>query len=199
MVLVTILRAAYSMANERGVMPAWLICDEIVSKMGEELLSQAISVMHEQLEKKRISLEGHLPTFNELEGEKEKDLFLISQLVKEHANIEKQFTSYLKEAKTNKEAVSRIDELQKFLLELRQILLLFSYSKACESWLIDVEKEMKEKSPEQLLAKSMTFEMRLRSEILEHALRSKDFVKNKVFSEQEMKIMESALNAAKGS
>ena len=186
------------MENQLGAMPAWLVCDEIISKMGEELLSQAISVMHEQLEKKRISLKGHLPTFSEGESEKEKDMFLISQLVKEHGNIEKQFTSYIKEAKTNKDAVSRIDELQKFLLELRQILLLFNYSKACESWLIDVEQGMKEENPELLLAKSMKPDAQLRSEILEHVLRNKEFIKNKVFSEQELKIMENALNSVRG-
>ncbi len=177
--------------------PAWMACDEIVSKSRDELLSQAISVMREQIEKKRISLEGHLPTLTEGEGEKEKDMFLLLQLVKEHENIEIQFASYIREAQMSKQELSRVDELEKFLLSLRQIMMLYNYSRACESWLIDVEKELRERRSEIILARTALHDPQIRREILEHLLADKTLMKDNVFSSAEREIMSNALKTIK--
>ncbi|MDE1855149.1 MAG: hypothetical protein KGH57_02405 [Candidatus Micrarchaeota archaeon] len=177
--------------------PAWMVCDAIISKMRDELLSQAVSVMRDQLDRKRISLEGQLPAMSEEGGEKEKDAFLLSQIVKEHENIERRFSEYIDQAHVGKDSLQRIDELQKFLLELRQIVMLNDYSKACESWMADAEKELKEEAPDVLLAKTIKKDTRLRGEILKHVLKDKSIIEGGVFSDDERSIMENALSVSR--
>ncbi len=184
------------MAEQNGTMPAWLVCDGIIAKARDELLSQAISVMHEQLDKKRISLEGELTVVDEANSEREKDRFLLSQLVKEHANIEKKFSSYLEEAKISKQDANRMQELERFLLELRQIMLLSDYAKACESWLVEVEKALSEKAPERILASTIKKEPQQRREILEYLLKNKALAKDRIFTEEDKEIINKALNIA---
>lgn len=174
-------------------MPAWMVCDGIISKMRDELLSQAVSVMHEQLEKKRISLEGRLPTFDESSSGQERDAFLLSQIVKEHKNIEKQFGEYIEHAKVGRENLARIEELQRFLLELRQIVMLSDYSKVCESWMADAERELKESSAARILARTMAKDLEKRRAVLDFTLRDKRLASEKVFSEEERKAMQEAL------
>lgn len=182
---------------EEDGQPAWMTCDAIISKMRDELLSQAVSVMHEQLEKKRISLEGQLPSMSEEGGEKEKDAFLLSQIVKEHENIERQFGEYIEQARVGKDTLERVDELQRFLLELRQIVMLSDYSKECEGWLAEAEKELKEEDPAKIMAKTMKKEGK-RQELLDYVMKSKKFMKDGVFSEAERKIMDEALKITSG-
>lgn len=171
-----------------------MACDAIISKMRDELLSQAVSVMHEQLEKKRISLEGTLPAMSEEGGEKERDAFLLSQLVKEHENIEKQFGEYIEQAKAGKDSLHSIDELQRFLLELRQIVVLSDYSRTCESWMADAEKELKESNAVKILSKTLAKEGK-RRDALGFVLKDKEIAKEGVFSEGERRIMQDALSA----
>ncbi len=178
-------------------MPAWMVCDGIISKMRDELLSQAVSVMHEQLEKKRISLEGQLPTLDEGASGQERDAFLLSQIIKEHKNIERQFGEYIEHAKVGHEDLARIEELQRFLLELRQIVMLSDYSKECEGWLAEAEKELKEEDPAKIMAKTMKKEGK-RQELLDYVMKSKKFMKDGVFSEAERKIMDEALKITSG-
>lgn len=180
------------MEDDEGA-PAWMVCDAIVSKLRDETLSQAVSVMHEQLEKKRLSLEGQLPTLNEGEGEHDRDAFLLKQILNEHANIERQFMQYMQQAKLDKDSLSRVDELQKFLLELRQIVLLSEYSKECESWMADVEKELKDDNPARILAKTLEKDSGRRREVLDYALKNKKFASDGIFSAAERKIMEDAI------
>ncbi|MDE1874230.1 MAG: hypothetical protein KGI04_03890 [Candidatus Micrarchaeota archaeon] len=181
---------------EEDGQPAWMTCDAIISKMRDELLSQAVSVMHEQLEKKRISLEGQLPSMSEEGGEKEKDAFLLSQIVKEHENIERQFGEYIEQARVGKDTLERVDELQRFLLELRQIVMLSDYSKACESWMADAEKELKEGDPARILRKTLEMGAGKRREALDFVLKSKRIAGDGVFSESERRIMSDALSSA---
>ena len=177
-------------------LPAWMVCDAIISKMRDELLSRAVSVMHEQISKKRISLEGHMPAMSEEGGEKEKDAFLLSQIVKEHENIERQFGEHLESASLGSADVARIDELQKFLLELRQIVMLDDYSKACEAWMADAEKELRESDAARVLAKTMAKEPGKRREVLDFVLKDRKLARDGVFSESERRIMGDALKQA---
>lgn len=178
-------------------MPAWLVCDGIISKARDELLSQAVSVMHEQIEKKRISLEGHLPALKEGASESERDAFLLSQIVKEHENMEKRFRSYMEDARMGEDANSRGAELERFLLELKHMVLLHDYAKACESWLVEIEKELRETAPASILVKTMSREL-IRGGVLDYLLKNKAFAKERLFSEEEKKIMEDALHRARG-
>jgi hypothetical protein len=179
-------------------LPAWMVCDAIISKMRDELLSRAVALMHEQLDKKRISLEGHLPTMSEESSEKEKDAFLLSQLVKEHTNIERQFGEYIERANIGRDGAQRIDELQRFLLELRQIVMLKDYSRECEFWLAEVEKRLKERDAARILANTMASERGKRREVLEFVLKDREIAKDGVFSEDEKRVMEEALALSGG-
>ncbi|MCL5239663.1 MAG: hypothetical protein M1286_04325 [Candidatus Marsarchaeota archaeon] len=175
--------------------PAWMVCDELISKMRDELLSQAVSAMHEQIEKKHLALEGNVVTTSEEGGEKERDAFLLGQIAKEHNNIERQFAMYMEHASIDKEAMAHAEELQKFLLELRQIVMLSDYAKECEGWLSDAEKELRGSDPAAILAKTMKAGER-RREVLDYALKSRKFSNDGVFSVSEKRLMQDALERA---
>ncbi len=172
--------------------PAWMVCDELISKMRDEILSQAVSAMREQLEKKHIALEGQLPSASEEGSEKERDAFLLEQIVKQHENMERQFGEYLEVAGLDKTAMARAEGLRRFLLELRQIVLLDGYAKECERWLADAEKELKGRDAAEIMAKTIKKDEK-RREVLDYALKNKQFVRENVFSEGEKHIMEDAL------
>lgn len=167
-----------------GDEPAWMVCDAIIAKAREDFLSQAISLMHEQVEKKNISLQGALPVMEEGHAEHEKDLFLLTQLMKEHANIEKQFASQVDASKVDGKALERAEELQKFLLSLRQIALFYKYGKVCEVWLVEVETELKERSPEEILARTAMHSPNERREVLNYLSKRRE-----LFSAEEMRII----------
>lgn len=173
-----------------------MTCDAIISKMRDELLSRAISVMHEQIEKKRISLEGNVPAMSGEASEKEKDAFLLAQIVKEHENMERQFGQYIEQAKIGQDSLQRIDELQRFLLELRQIVMLNDYSKTCESWMADAEKELKEQDAVRILSKTLAKGDGKRKDVLAFVIRDKGIEKDGIFSNEEREIMSAALSAS---
>ncbi len=187
------------MQGNEDEMPAWLVCDGILSKARDELLSAAIHAMHEQVEKKRLALEGHPISSNESTSEQERDLYFLRQLVDERERMEKQFAEYIETARIGEKDMARIDELQKFLLALKQITLLYRYSGVCSAWLVDAEKGLSAAEPATLLADTAALDAPERVDALSYLMKSSELAKDNVFSERERKIMNKALKLASGS
>lgn len=182
--------------KSEGVMPAWLVCDGILSKARDELISAAIRTMHEQVEKKRLSLEGQPLSANESTSEQEKDRFFLEQLMHERENMERTFEEQIENASIGEKDRARIDEMQKFLLAIKQIAVLYRFSSVCGDWLVDAEKELREAEPDRLLARTAAKGAPERTEALSYLIKSKELSSERVFTDQERKIMERALEIA---
>lgn len=187
------------MQTENDTMPAWLVCDGILSKARDELLSQAIRTVHEQIKKKRLSLEGEPVSVNEATSQQEKDMYFLGQLVQERERMEKQFAEYIEAASIGEKDRARIDELQQFLLALKQIALLYRYSDVCGAWLMDAEKELREPESAMLLASTASRGISERKEVLAYLATSKELENEGVFTDQEKSIIKRALELIEAS
>ena len=187
------------MQTENDTMPAWLVCDGILSKARDELLSQAIRTMREQVEKKRLSLEGEPVSVNEAASQQEKDMYFLEQLVQERERMEKRFAEYIEAASIGEKDRARIDELQRFLLALKQIALLHRYSGVCGAWLVDAERELREPEPAMLLAGTASRVIPERKEVLAYLATNKELENERVFTDQEKSIIKKALELAEAS
>jgi hypothetical protein len=174
-------------------MPAWLVCDGILSKARDELLSQAIRTMYEQVERKRLSLEGEPLSVNESTSQHEKDMYFLEQLLQERERMEKRFAEYIEGASIGEKDRARIDELQQFLLALKQISLLYTYSGVCDAWLVDAEKGLRETEPAALLASTAALGAPERKDVLAYLASSRELEGEGIFTDQEKGIIKKAL------
>ncbi len=175
---------------------AWLISDDILTKVKDELILEAIDLLREQIDAKRIDIKGYVPMLIDKPEEIERDLFIINNLISRAHEIRETYKDFTgKEGKESKdpETVARMEELTKFMYAVDGIVMLMHLSKLFEGWAEDTGKFSTTKNPSEVIAHAMHGNKE-RHEALKFVLESKQFVKNEVLDDEERKILKDAFN-----
>jgi len=185
---------------EEGI-PAWLVCVDILNKAKNELITEAMDTLKEQIGANNIAIEGNLvTTMPDKSAETERDIFIINRLLENANNIRQTYNRFISEKESvpqnlDSETVERIAKLKVFLLSLDKIEFLMEYSGHFSDWDHDVSMEVKIGSPAEIIAKTVRTNPE-RREILMFLLNSKIVQKEEIFSENERDILSNALKMA---
>ena len=181
--------------DDKEKTPAWLICDDILTKCKDEIILEAIDILHEEIKAKRIDMQGYVPMLIDKPEEVERDMFLINNLLSRAHEIRENYKDYMKKESEIKDPepalVARDEELRKFMLALDSIIFLMSLSKVFESWAADVGVFSNIKDPVEVFSKTLHHNNE-RIEALKFILGSSTFWKSEPLHEDERKMLEQA-------
>ena len=178
-------------------MPAWMLCQDLLLRMKEACISEAIETLDNEVKNKRMKIEGDLVTAEEQSGALEKNLFIIKNITEHEGEMIDRYSNSIREMSSGEHIndpriVERIEELKKAILAIVKIATLSRYSSLFEEWMDDVGYHTKEQKIEDVL--SATLQHGSRAEALEF------FVKNKKlssgFTQEEIDALVKALNTS---
>lgn len=172
--------------------PAWLLCEDMLTKTKDEMILEAIDILHEQINEKRIDIQGYVPVLMDRSEELQKDMFIINNMLANSGQIRSQYSSYMGRETKDPALLSRIEELKKLVMAIDAIEFLMSMSHVFEEWAEETGRYGTVKDPIELLRKSMGSDQR--KDALKYVLSSKKFKDNEALSESETELLERALN-----
>lgn len=189
------------MDNKDGV-PAWLACEDILTRTKDELVLEAIDILRSEMKAGRIDIKGYVAALPEKGQELEQDLFIVNNLIARAPEIREQYKSYLKSEAdgkiTDPETIARGEGLRRFLMSVDAIDLLMKFSRAFGMWADDVGIYSTLKDPVDIMVKTANMDDD-RIEALEFTLASKTFEKNEALSNEERQVLEETLANSKRS
>ncbi len=177
--------------------PAWLLCENLLVDIKNELVLEAIDVLHGEIKEGRIEVNGGLVTASEGKEGIEKDLFIINKIVENGKATTEKFMEYIREKEGNSSeldeyAVHRIEDMKRFLIAVGKISYLMELSVVFNAWVDDAGREARITDPVEILERTV-LENKERLPALEFVL-GKKFRIDDAISENEKEILEKALS-----
>lgn len=175
--------------------PAWMACEDILSRIHAELMSEALELLHREIESGNIKVDGDLVTSGELTGETERELFILERLLGDEENMRLRYENMVRAVEegkeTNPEIVARMEAVKKFLLVVSQISMTVKYAKVFESWFNDAGSNMRATDPAEIIYLTAK-DSDERKDALEFAITNKTFIKNEALKPEEFNIIKNA-------
>jgi hypothetical protein len=190
------------MQSDSENIEAWLLCQDMLNKAKNELVTQAIETLHDEINAKNIEINGSLISLPDKPKETEMDMFIINKLLGEEEKMKEMYGNYIKSKETDSIALSasmveRMEKLKKFLLSIEKISILMHYSNMIDAWMNDIGMHAAAKDPAAIIAKTCEKEEQ-RLKILEYLLKNSTITKEQIFTQSERKILENARLLAAG-
>ena len=122
-------------------MPIWMLAQEILTKIKNELVLEAIDLLHKEIKENRVEINGQTIKLPDKSTEFETDMFIIKQLIEKENEIISTYSEFIRkfdvESKNSAQFVERIEELRKFLMSVSSIKILMNFSKTVDLWILD--------------------------------------------------------------
>lgn len=176
--------------------PAWMQCEDIFNRIRTELITEAMDVLQDVIDSKAIGVEGSLISLPEKPSDTEMRMFIINNIIKRKDEIIQKYSNYLENdsiKETNPFKVEQRERLRRFLLSIEQISLLMQYSTVIASWMHDMSMQVMANDPSEVIKGTMPGE-ELRREILRYVVASRKMEKERIFSEEERKILKKSIS-----
>lgn len=182
------------MANDDA--PAWIMCEDIITRLKEELILEAIDILHEEMKAGRIDIAGYVSLLPDKSNEMQRDMYIINNLIDRELEIMEQYRPFLGsiESETDPVKVARIEELRKFMLSVQAISTLMRLSKVAEAWAEDTGKYSDSHDIEEIIIGTLRV-AEDRVEVLDFVLSSSKFSKSEALSAQELEVLKKAREA----
>ena len=173
--------------------PAWMLCEEMITRLKDELILEAIDILHEELKAGRIEISGFVPLLPDKHDELQKDMYMIGNLVQREAEIEAQYGPLVDDASNGKdpERVARREELWKFILSVRAISTLMRLGEVAREWAQDTGQYSGQRNMNDILSRSMN-KQSARCELVDFVLSSRRFCKSEALTDDEIGIIRQA-------
>ncbi len=188
--------------DDAGV-PAWILCNDLLIKLKNELANEAILAAEREIKEGRMDVKGSVITQPDRQSEGENLLFVVNNLIGERDGIHERYDPYIKELQDNpskfdSKTAQRIESLRKFLLAVDEIYTLMHYSGVMGAWADDASMQVREKDPSAILEKTLASGHE-RAEAALFVLSLKSFAKEGILSDTERRMLERAAGHATGS
>ncbi len=172
--------------------PAWMVCDDILTRIKDELILEAIDILHDEINAKRIVIEGYSPVVLERSEEMQRDIYLINNLMARADEISSNYSKYFNDPEAAKEADPvQMEGLKRFLMSVSGIRFLMDMAKIFENWSADSGKYYSEKDPIAILRKTMAPGSE-REKALAYILKSKKITENEALTKEELDLLKEA-------
>ena len=180
-----------------GGIPAWILCEDVLVKLKEELGNEAIMLIQKEVKAGRMKVEGRMVS-SEAASDAERDLFVASEIAKESAGMLRGYSDYIlaKEASPAQLTagdVEKMENVKRLMLAVSEIAMLMDYRRVAEEWILEIEGIPQIDDPSELLASTMHGRDDERFRVLEFALSRKSFIEDDILSEEEKEMLGAAL------
>lgn len=180
-----------------GDVPAWMACEDMITRLKEELILEAIDILHRELEAGNVDITGYVPALQDRPEQIQKDIYIISNLRMREAQILDQYVPLLeKNDEKDPKKLQRIEDLRKFVMSVRAISTLMRFSDIAKDWAESTGRYSNLRDAEQILIKTMNAADE-REEVLEFALSSSKFMKSDALNPEEISILRGVLHSSR--
>ena len=183
---------------EHGGIAAWIVCEDLLVKVKAELANEAILTLQNEAKAGRMKVEGRLVS-TEVPSDDERDLFVANEIAKESAAMLRDYGRYIvqNEGKPGitPEEVGKIENAKKLMLAVEEIATLIHYRTVTEEWILEIEGMPDIDDPVEILSSTIHGKDDDRFSVIDFILRRKSIREEKIFTGEERKMLESALNA----
>ena len=177
-------------------MPAWIICEDLLVKMREELLEEAMSILDKERQAGHIEVNGKPLSTGESGNYTEEALYIINNLIADAPKLHEEYARYISvqsDKKLSEADAKRFKELKDFVLAIDELSLLMDYSRILSAWAEEVAHYVKDTDPAEILKKTSNDPEELRKEVLKFFISNKTFASKSPLSEHEINIVSNAL------
>ena len=77
--------------------PAWMVCEDLLTRAKDELILEAIDLLHARINDGSVSIDGYVVTLPDRSQEVARDIFVINNLLSEQSQIRDTYARYIKE------------------------------------------------------------------------------------------------------
>jgi hypothetical protein len=176
--------------------PAWIECSDIMSRIREELILEAIDVLHREIEAGRITINADMIRLPEGSSETDRDLIVINNILGREDEIREAYSSYMNSGSDlppkDPILLSRIDDLKKFLMSIKEMSMLMELGRTFGEMANESGYFPKEKTAAGVL-RGMLDGNGERVDAVRFVLSSRNFVKNDALSEKDRIILSEAV------
>jgi hypothetical protein len=178
--------------------PAWMVCEDIITRLKDELVLEAIDILHEEMKQGRVDINGYVSLLPDKSDEIQRDMYIINNLrMREHEILE-QYRPYLDGSSENDpDRLKRAEDLKKFVLSVGAISTLMRFSEIAGLWADDTGKYSEIRDQRQIMIKTLGMAHE-RLEVLEFVLSSSKFMKSETLSPEEMEMLKGARSQVAG-
>ena len=169
---------------------AWMLCEDIITRLKDELILEAVDILHDEMKAGRIDVTGYISLLPDKSNELQRDMYIISNLIQKEPEIVRQYRPFLDSIDKEKDPqkVARIEELKKFMMSVQAISTLMRLSNIAELWAEDTGRYSDSKDPEEIILGTVRM-AESRVEVLDFALSSTKFSKSEALTTHEIGLL----------
>ncbi len=173
--------------------PAWMLCEDMITRLKDELILEAIDMLHEELKAGRVDISGYVSLLPDKPDELQKDMYIIGNLVQRESEIEAMYGPLIANAPNEKDPrkVERMEGLRKFMLSVRAISTLMRLSEVAGEWAQSTGRYSRYVNIGEILSRSMQ-EDGARCELVDFVLSSVRFLRSEALTGDEIGIVKQA-------
>jgi hypothetical protein len=174
-------------------MPAWIVAQDLLVKAKDALRILALEIYRNEIKGKSVALEGKLVHLPDEHNEDEEDLFVVGKLVEDRDRIGRIYQEYIiaSAGSRDPERIITAERARKFLIALGHLLAVVDYSDIFDDWIEDAGMLIRKESPVEVIADSSGEDGR--ADALRFLVGDRKFLLERVFSSEEHKILQDAL------
>lgn len=173
-----------------------MVCEDIITRLKEELVLEAIDILHEEMKSGRIDIKGYVSLLPDKSDEIQRDMYIINNLRLREAEIVEKYRPYMGEVnETDPNKLKSIEDLKKFVLSVGAISTLMKFSEVAGAWAEDTGRYPDVADAKQIILNTLK-KSQDRMEVLEFALSGSKFLKSEALSQEEMQMLRGALEGS---
>ncbi len=179
-----------------GSVPSWMACEDMITRMKDELILEAIDILHEEIKAGRVDIRGYTSLLPDKPDEMQRDMYIIGNLVQRKEEILEKYRPYFegRYEEADPAKVEGIEALKKFVLSVQAIAMLMRLSEIAERWADDTGKYSDIKGLEKIMLNTARMADE-RKELLDFVLSSSKFGKSEALTENELGILKEVRSA----
>ncbi len=176
-------------------MPAWMACEDALTRLKDELVLEAIDILHQEVAAGRIDINGYVSLLPDKPDEIQRDMYIINNLRMSEQEIMDQYGHYMHETEEKDTyKLRRMEDLRKFLLSVRAISTLMHLSEIAGAWAEDTGRYPRETELSTIFEKTARASAD-RIEVLDFVLSSAKFMKSQALDSKELSALRMARSA----
>ena len=174
--------------------PAWMVCEDLLTRAKDELILEAIDLLHARINDGSVSIDGYVVTLPDRSQEVARDIFVINNLLSEQSQIRDTYARYIKERSGDITAktVENVEKMKRFLLFLDELSMLMYHSDIFGDWITEAWQHSKLNDISLIIANTMIGNED-RTDAVKFILNNATFIKEEVFTADERVMFEKAL------
>ncbi|MHB1830570.1 MAG: hypothetical protein ACYCO0_04210 [Candidatus Micrarchaeaceae archaeon] len=179
-----------------GNVPSWMTCEDIITRMKDEIILEAIDILHDEIKAGRMDIRGYTALLPDKSNEIQKDMYMVRNLVQREEEILEKYKPYFggKLDETDPAMVERVEELKKFVLSVQAITMLMRLSEVAGRWADDTGKYSDIKEPERIMLNTARMADE-RAELIDFALSNSRFGKSEALTANELGMLREVRSA----